>query len=87
MGAGGLSELWRLRIAAAGTRIDSPPHTKGTIERILVLRGSVRLGPMRRPVFLENGDFVVFAADVPHFYEAVVEDVDAVILMTYPAAS
>ncbi|TVL91416.1 helix-turn-helix domain-containing protein [Streptomyces sp. SAJ15] len=87
VGAGGLSEIWRLRIAQAGRRIDSPPHSRGTMERILVLGGVLRLGPVERPVVLGSGDFVFFAADVPHFYEAAEDDVDAVIVMTYPAAS
>ncbi|GAB3152631.1 helix-turn-helix domain-containing protein [Microbispora hainanensis] len=86
MGAGGLGEIWRLRLTGAGRRIDSPPHSQGTIERILVLRGAVRLGPVERPVVLHSGDFVTFAADVAHFYESVEDEVDAVVVMTYPAA-
>ncbi|WP_432929798.1 helix-turn-helix domain-containing protein [Microbispora sp. CA-135349] len=85
MGAGGLSEIWRLRLTGTGRRIDSPPHSQGTIERILVLRGAVRLGPAERPVVLHSGDFVTFAADVTHFYEATEDEVDAVVVMTYPA--
>ncbi|AEW96524.1 putative DNA binding regulatory protein [Streptantibioticus cattleyicolor NRRL 8057 = DSM 46488] len=88
IGAGGHSEIWRLRLCGAGRRVDSPPHTRGTLERVVALRGRLRLGPVDRPVVLATGDFVVFPADEPHFYEAVDdEDVDAVIVMTYPAAS
>ncbi|WP_414169551.1 helix-turn-helix domain-containing protein [Streptoverticillium reticulum] len=87
IGAGGLSEIWRVRIARAGHRIDSPAHGKGTVERIVVLRGALRVGPVDAPVELGEGDFVTFSADVEHFYEALRPGVDAVLVMTYPAAS
>ncbi|MDQ1029480.1 transcriptional regulator with XRE-family HTH domain [Streptomyces umbrinus] len=86
IGAGGLSEIWRVRVTQVGWRIDSPAHSKGTIERITVLHGVLRVGPVDAPVELSQGDFVTFSADVDHFYEAVQPDVDAVLVMTYPAA-
>lgn len=87
IGAGGFSEIWRIRIAGAGHRIDSPAHAPGTIERIVVLSGGLRAGPVDAPVDLAEGDFVTFAADVAHFYQALRPGVDAVLVMTYPAAS
>ncbi|WP_238154040.1 cupin domain-containing protein [Streptomyces xinghaiensis] len=84
---GGFSEIWRIRIAGAGHRIDSPAHAQGTIERIVVLSGGLRAGPVDAPVDLAEGDFVTFAADVAHFYQALRPGVDAVLVMTYPAAS
>ncbi|MDJ1130532.1 helix-turn-helix domain-containing protein [Streptomyces iconiensis] len=85
LGAGGLSEIWRLRIAETGRRIDSPPHSGGTVERVVVLRGALRLGPLDSPAELAEGDFVTFSADVGHFYESLEPGVDAVLVMTYPA--
>jgi transcriptional regulator with XRE-family HTH domain len=80
-----VTEIWRLRIRSVGQRIASPPHARGTIEHILVLRGAAAIGPDEAPVVLRAGDFAAFAADAPHSYEAVEPDVDAAVLMAYPA--
>ena len=45
--------------------------------------GRLRVGPETRPVELEAGDLVTFAADVPHVYEAL-ETTHCVLLMAYP---
>jgi transcriptional regulator with XRE-family HTH domain len=46
LGAGTLTEVWRLRVRAAGQFIESPAHAPGTVEHILVTRGK---GRPRRP--------------------------------------
>jgi transcriptional regulator with XRE-family HTH domain len=85
MGAGTLTEVWRIRIHETGQRIESPPHAQGTVEHIYVARGGLIAGPVDTPSTLGRGDFVIFGADVPHFYEASADDVDAICVMTYPA--
>lgn len=84
--AGVLTEVWRLRIRNAGHLIESPAHTDGTMEHIQVAAGALRLGSVENPCEAEAGDFVVFPADVPHFYEAKTNDVEAIIIMTYPTS-
>lgn len=83
LGSDLLTEIWRLRIRSVGQRIESPPHARGTTEHILVLRGAALVGAKDSPTLLRTGDFLVFIADVPHFYEAVEPDVDAAVLMAY----
>jgi transcriptional regulator with XRE-family HTH domain len=82
--AGTATEMWRLRIGRRGRRIESPAHTTGTVEHILVTRGPIIIGAAIDPVQLDQGDFVSFPADVPHLYEACADDVEAVIVMNYP---
>lgn len=84
LGSGLLTELWRLRIRSPGQRIESPPHARGTTEHILMLRGAARVGSWQSSTLLRTGDFLVFVADVPHFYEAAEPEVDAAVLMAYP---
>lgn len=86
IGAGAMTEIWRMRIAERGRRIESPAHAPGTVEHILVERGSMLIGRQENPTRLEAGDFVTFPADEPHVYEACVADVEAVVIMSYPAA-
>jgi transcriptional regulator with XRE-family HTH domain len=87
VGAGLLVEIWRIRIKKAGNRIDSPGHAAGTVEHLHVAKGEIVVGPNDAPNDVKTGDFVVFAADSPHFYEATTDDVEAVLVMTYPMTS
>lgn len=87
IGAGQLIEIWRIRINKAGNRIDSPGHTAGTVEHLHVAKGAMIVGPTDSPCKVRTGDFVVFAADSTHFYEAATDDVEAVLVMTYPVTT
>ncbi|WP_218120277.1 helix-turn-helix domain-containing protein [Actinopolyspora mzabensis] len=77
-------ETWRLRLRGIGQKIESPPHSAGTIEHIFVASGELSLGPVSSPQRGAQGDFIVFCADVSHFYEAISSEVDTVLTMTYP---
>lgn len=77
-------EVWRLRISAAGGKIDSPAHATGTVERILVERGSMLIGEPEHQARLDPGDLIIFCADTRHVYEACTENAEAVVIMTYP---
>ncbi|WP_329242161.1 XRE family transcriptional regulator [Actinoallomurus sp. NBC_01490] len=84
IGPGMNTEVWRLRIAVAGYRIESPGHIAGTIEHIVVDRGPITISVDGESLDLDSGDFVIFPADSPHFYEARGQDVRAVVVMSYP---
>ncbi|MFG1796190.1 helix-turn-helix domain-containing protein [Nocardia sp. NPDC049149] len=84
VGAGASVEIWRIRIRRAGNRIDSPAHSVGTVEHLHLASGGLRVGAVDAPAEVTAGDFVVFGADVPHFYEATTDNVEAVLVMTYP---
>ncbi|WP_069164139.1 helix-turn-helix domain-containing protein [Nocardia altamirensis] len=84
VGAGASVEIWRIRIRRAGNRIDSPAHSVGTVEHLHLASGGLRVGAVDAPTEVTAGDFVVFGADVPHFYEATTDNVEAVLVMTYP---
>jgi hypothetical protein len=65
----------------AGVRQISGAHPAGVRELAHVHRGVVRVGPISGPVQLHPGDFVEYAADVPHLYEVVEPDAQLTILM------
>lgn len=85
IGSGMLTEVWRLRIATQGHRIESPGHSAGTIEHILVERGPMLIGPAERPVRVRPGDFMILPSDSPHVYEACADHCEAVVVMSHPA--
>jgi quercetin dioxygenase-like cupin family protein len=62
----------------------SDAHTHGLVEQLVVQLGTVRIGPVDDLVVAEAGDSVIFAADVPHSYEALDAEARGVLLMHYP---
>jgi transcriptional regulator with XRE-family HTH domain len=79
----GLSELLTFTVPAGQRRV-AEPHAPGVEEHIVATHGRLTVGPLSAPVTLEPGDLLVFAADVPHVYEAGDEEVRALAVMTYP---
>ncbi len=79
----GFSELLTFSLRA-GQRREAEPHAAGVEEHIVATHGRLTVGPLSAPVTLEPGDLLVFAADVPHVYEAGAEEARGVALMTYP---
>jgi transcriptional regulator with XRE-family HTH domain len=67
-GRGGF-ELYALDLEA-GARRDAAAHSPGVVEHVLVILGRVDVGPDDDPATLEAGDYLTFAADLPHHYHA-----------------
>ena len=60
------------------------PHIPGSIEHVVAAAGRLRAGPATEPVDLDPGDYVAFAGDVPHLYEALHPGTWAVLVMEHP---
>jgi transcriptional regulator with XRE-family HTH domain len=60
-------------------------HTPGTIEHLIVAAGRVRTGPGDAAVELGPGDYVAFAGDVPHQYEALQPGTWCLLVMEHPS--
>jgi transcriptional regulator with XRE-family HTH domain len=67
-----------------GTGREAQPHTPGSIEHLVVAAGRIRTGPASDPVELGPGDYVTFAGDLPHRYEALAPGTVAVLVMEHP---
>ena len=61
-------EVYELRFAPKGLH-RSEPHSKGTTETLVVLKGALRLSVEGSDHELMAGDTIFFAADLPHSYE------------------
>lgn len=80
----GVVELYDLRYEP-GDRFGFEAHRTGVVERVLVHVGTARVGPEDAMEVLEPGDYLTFAADQPHVYETVGDEVvHASLLVTYP---
>lgn len=78
------TELYQLRIKPRGVE-HAQAHPPGTIENLVVAQGRAVIGVGHSSFPLENGDAILFSADVPHLYENPGPD-EAVlyVVMTYP---
>ena len=75
-------ELYTLELEPARSRL-AEPHGPGTMEHVLLLSGSLRVGPESGDVLLAPGDLASFPADVAHHYEARSAGTRAVLLLEY----
>ncbi len=58
----------------------SDPHHPGTTEHVVLISGQARIGPTDEPVLLNPGDYLSYAGDAPHVFEAVVSGTSAVLI-------
>ena len=58
----------------------SQPHHPGTTEHVVLISGRASIGPVDDPVVLEPGDYLSYAGDVPHVFEALAAGTSAVLI-------
>ena len=58
----------------------SDPHHAGTTEHVVLISGQARIGPTDAPVLLDPGDYLSYAGDAPHLFEATVAGTSAVLI-------
>jgi transcriptional regulator with XRE-family HTH domain len=76
-------DLYRLDLKA-GSRRDAAAHPPGTTEHAVVCAGRVRIGPVGASEVLEPGDYLRYAADVAHAYEALSDTATVLLVMETP---
>ncbi|WP_139093159.1 cupin domain-containing protein [Pararhizobium polonicum] len=76
-------DLYRIVLRRGSVR-DAEPHSRGTVEHVVVISGSVRLGPASATEEISPGDYYRYPADGPHSYEAL--SATAVILVAIESA-
>ncbi|GAA3651042.1 helix-turn-helix domain-containing protein [Microbacterium marinilacus] len=58
----------------------SLPHHAGTTEHVILISGGARIGPDDATIELSPGDYLSYAGDVPHVFEALVPGTSAVMI-------
>jgi transcriptional regulator with XRE-family HTH domain len=66
----------------AGQSYREDGNGSGSSERILVLKGQLRCGPVAAPVELEPGDLAAYNAGRPHLYESLNGPVEFLLVRT-----
>lgn len=66
--------------AEPGDARRSDPHHPGTIEHVVLISGRARIGPVDEPVLLGPGDYLTYAGDAPHIFEATEPSTSAVLI-------
>ncbi|PTQ12021.1 transcriptional regulator [Sphingomonas oleivorans] len=79
---GARRDIYRLQVQPGRPRL-SDPHMPGTVEHLIISSGRARVGPAEAPVELGPGDYISYAADAPHLFEALEPDTTAVIVMEH----
>lgn len=66
---GSRSDIYLIRAEPGNPRV-SAPHMRGTVERVVISAGRARLGPTDAAVELGPGDFISYAGDAEHVFDA-----------------
>ena len=67
-----------LLTAEPGTPRLSDPHPRGTTEHVVMISGRGLVGPADAPFELGPGDYLSYAGDAPHVFEALTPGMSAV---------
>ncbi|BCJ35500.1 hypothetical protein Athai_30030 [Actinocatenispora thailandica] len=78
-----VTEAYRVDIRA-GADQRSAAHAPGTYEQLIVLSGTVLVGPVDAPVPVPAGGHLRFAADVPHRYRSAGGTAHGILAVHYP---
>ncbi|MGA8210669.1 MAG: XRE family transcriptional regulator [Nocardioidaceae bacterium] len=75
-------DLYLVRAEPGEARL-SEPHLPGTYEHTVLAAGQALVGPVDDPVRLGPGDYVAYAGDAPHVFEALADGTTAVMVMEH----
>lgn len=76
---GARRDLYRID-AEPGSPRHSDAHPTGTVEHVVLCSGRALVGPLRQPETLGPGDFITYAGDAPHTFEALEPGTRAVLI-------
>jgi len=78
--AGAQRDVYRVKVVPGEPRV-SKPHGPGTLEHVIICAGRARVGPVGHAVEVGVGDYLRYSADAPHVFEALAEEVLAIMLI------
>ncbi|MGM7678288.1 helix-turn-helix domain-containing protein [Microbacterium sp. A94] len=76
---GARRDIYLIR-AEPGEPRRSDPHHSGTTEHVILTSGQAQIGPADAPVLLNPGDYLTYAGDIPHVFDALVPGTSAVLI-------
>lgn len=76
---GGRRDIYLIQ-AEPGEPRRSLPHHIGTTEHVVLVSGEALIGPAESPELMHPGDYISYAGDAPHVFEARVAGTSAVLI-------
>lgn len=76
-------EVFRIEFPAGGEHT-SPGHGAGVIEHLMLVEGSLRVGPIGAEVAVSAGESVAWTSDTRHSYRVVAGPGEGVLVITTP---
>ncbi|MDC0739647.1 XRE family transcriptional regulator [Cognatishimia sp. SS12] len=73
-------DIYRAKVLRGEDR-RANPHPAGTVEHVIVISGTVTVGPVDKPATLNTGDYYRYPADVAHQYVAECAEAQIVCIM------
>jgi len=58
----------------------SAPHSRGTVEHVILVSGTALVGPAEAPLTMRPGDYLCYPGDAPHTFDAQDEGTAAVLI-------
>ena len=72
-------DIYLIRAEPGEPRV-SHPHQRSTTEHLVLVSGRARVGPADAPHVLDPGDYLAYAGDAPHRFEALQPGTSAVLV-------
>jgi transcriptional regulator with XRE-family HTH domain len=72
-------DIYLIRAEPGEPRV-SHPHQRSTTEHLVLVSGRARVGPADAPHVLDPGDYLAYAGDAPHVFEALQPGTSAVLV-------
>ena len=72
-------DIYIIRAEPGEARV-SDPHQRSTTEHLVRVTGRARVGPADAPHVLDPGDYLAYAGDAPHVFEALEPGTSAVLV-------
>jgi transcriptional regulator with XRE-family HTH domain len=72
-------DIYLIRAEPGEARV-SDPHQRSTTEHLVLVSGRARVGPADAPHVLDPGDYLAYAGDAPHVFEALEPGTSAVLV-------
>jgi transcriptional regulator with XRE-family HTH domain len=72
-------DIYRIAVDV-GPGHQSDPHMPGVVEHVVLSTGKALVGPTDDPVELEPGDYIAYPGDLPHIFQALEPNTNAVLI-------
>ena len=67
-------------VTQPGEPRNSQPHSIGSVEHIIIMKGKAKVGLISEAILMNEGDYICYPADQAHIFEALESDTRAILI-------